>query len=88
MYSMRMGRVNVTIPDDLVARARAAGLNVSAAAAAGVAHELGRLDKLAELDRYLAEVEAERGPATAAETTDAEAWLDRAVVVHPESRSA
>ena len=85
---MRMARVNITLPDDLLARARDAGLNVSAAAAAGVAAELDRLDKLAELDRYLAEVEAERGAATEAELAEAEACLDRAFVVSPEPRSA
>ena len=85
---MRMARVNITIPDDLLVRARDAGLNVSAAAAAGVASELGRLDKLAELERYLAEVEATRGPATDAETAEAEAWLDGAFTVAPGPRSA
>ena len=85
---MRMARVNITVPDGLLARARAADINVSAAAAAGVAHELDRLDKIAELDRYLAEVTAEQGPPTEEEITEAQAWLDGAFVVEPESRSA
>jgi post-segregation antitoxin (ccd killing protein) len=88
VYCMRMARVNITVPDDLLARARAAGLNVSAAAAAGLAQELNRLDKVAELDRYLAEVEAEQGPPTEEEIAEAQAWLDGAFVVRPESRPA
>lgn len=78
---MRMARVNITVPDELLARARAAGLNVSAAAAAGLADELERLDKIAEFDRYLAELEAELGPITPAEIAEARARLDRAFVV-------
>lgn len=78
---MRMARVNITVPDELLARARAEGLNVSAAAAAGLAAELERIDKNAELDRWLAEMEAEHGPSTPEEIAEAEARLDRAFVV-------
>ncbi len=78
---MRMARVNITLPDELLARARSAGLNVSAAAAAGLTDELERLDKIAELDRYLAELEAEQGPITDEEIAEADAWLARAFVV-------
>lgn len=78
---MRMARVNITVPDELLARARAEGLNVSAAAAAGLADELERIDKNAELDRWLAEMEAEHGPSTPEEIAEAEARLDRAFVV-------
>lgn len=85
---MRMARVNITLPDELLGRARAAGLNVSAAAAAGVTAELVRLDKLAELDRYLAEIEAEQGPPSEEAIAEARTWLDGAFVVEPESRSA
>lgn len=76
-----MARVNITLPDELLARARAAGLNVSAAAAAGVTEELVRIEKNAELDRYLAEMEQEHGPITDEEIAEADAWLDRAFVV-------
>lgn len=74
---MRMTRVNITIPDELLARARAAGLNVSRVAAAALAAELDRRAKLAELDTYLAELDAELGPVTAAEAAAARAWVDR-----------
>ena len=85
---MRMARVNITVPDDLYARARAAGLNVSAAAADGITQELERRDKCAELDRYLAEIEAEQGPPSEEEIAEVEAALGRAFVVSPEPRSA
>lgn len=42
VYSVYMARLNVYLPDDLAERARAAGLNVSAAAQEAVAAELDR----------------------------------------------
>jgi len=75
---MRMARVNITVPDELLDRAREAGLNVSRLAAAALAEELDRRAKLAELDTYLAELEAELGPITAAEQAAAREWADRA----------
>lgn len=39
---MRMARVNITVPDDLLGRAKAAGLNVSRLAAGALAAELER----------------------------------------------
>lgn len=78
---MRMARVNITIPDELLARARAHDLNVSAAAAAGLEDALLRIDKIAEFDRYMAELEAEQGPITEEEIAEADARIDRAFVV-------
>lgn len=74
---MRMARVNITIPDELVARARAEGLNISAAAAQGLGAELERLDKIRALDDYLAELEEELGPIPPDEMARANAWADR-----------
>ena len=74
---MRMARVNITVPDEVASRARAAGLNVSRIATAALADELDRLDKTAALDAYLAELEAELGPPSEAELADAAAWTDR-----------
>jgi post-segregation antitoxin (ccd killing protein) len=39
---MRMARVNITVPDDLLGRAKVAGLNVSRLASAALAAELER----------------------------------------------
>ena len=59
---MRMARVNITVPDDVLSRARAAGLNVSRVASAALAEELDRLAKIAALDAYLSESDTELGP--------------------------
>lgn len=74
---MRMTRVNITVPDDLMTAARAAGLNVSRLAAAALAEELDRRGKIAELDAYLAEQAAELGPIPDDEQAAAQAWADR-----------
>lgn len=74
---MRMARVNITVPDELLGQAKAAGLNVSRLAADALAEELDRRAKLAELDAYLAELDAELGPITAEEQAAARKWADR-----------
>ncbi|MBO0772313.1 MAG: type II toxin-antitoxin system CcdA family antitoxin [Actinobacteria bacterium] len=73
---MRMARVNITVPDDLLSRARAAGLNVSRVAAAALAEELDRQAKLRELDIYLADLDAELGPVPQHELKAAREWAD------------
>jgi post-segregation antitoxin (ccd killing protein) len=73
---MRMARVNITVPDELLSRARAAGLNVSRLAAAAVAEELDRRAKIAELDAYLAELDAQLGPLGDQELAAAREWAD------------
>jgi post-segregation antitoxin (ccd killing protein) len=73
---MRMGRMNISMPDDLVAKAKALGLNVSRLAAAAVALEVRKAEKNAYIDRYLAELEAEQGPISEHEMRDAQAWVD------------
>ncbi len=77
MYSMRMARVNITIPDELIAQARAAGLNVSRLAASAVTEELDRRAKVAELDAYLAELDAQLGPIDDQELVAAREWVDQ-----------
>ena len=76
---MRMTRVNISIPDDLVGQARAAGLNVSRLASAALAEELDRRSKVAALDAYLAELDVQLGPVPADERDAAERWADRAL---------
>lgn len=69
-----MARVNVTIPDELHARARAAGVNVSRAAANALADELDRLERIAALDELLTQMTAEAGPPSEQEMGDARSW--------------
>jgi post-segregation antitoxin (ccd killing protein) len=85
---MRMARVNITMPDDLYAEARRAGLNVSQLAQRAISDELGRLAKLAELDAYLAELESELGPTSETERAEAKAWADKALGTSTRRHSA
>jgi hypothetical protein len=73
---MRMARVNITVPDDLIDRARAAGLNVSRIAASALTEELERRDKIAALDDYLRELDAALGPIPSDEQEAARQWAD------------
>ncbi len=73
---MRMARVNITVPDDLLERARAANLNVSRVASEALSAELARRDKIAALDAYLGELEAALGPIPDDEQVAARAWAD------------
>jgi len=83
---MRMARVNITMPEDLYRDARRAGLNISQLAQRAVAAELTRLAKLAELDAYLAELDAELGPTTETERAEAAEWADKVLGVPPRRR--
>jgi post-segregation antitoxin (ccd killing protein) len=78
VYSMRMARVNITVPDDLFKQAKAAGMNVSRISAAALAEELDRRVKIEALDRYLRELDAELGPVPAHEAEAARVWADDA----------
>lgn len=77
VYVMRMARVNVTIPDDVLERARSAGLNVSRVSASALSDELDRRSRVAALDRYLRELNAELGPVSSDEREDAREWANR-----------
>lgn len=80
---MRMARVNITIPDDLAAQARAAGLNVSRLAAAAVADELDRRARLSALEAYLHELREEQGPVSDADEATARTWAEQFVAPPP-----
>ena len=73
---MRMARINLTVPDDLIAQARNAGLNVSRVAANAIREELERRAKIAELDAYLSQLDDELGPVPEAERAAAATWAD------------
>lgn len=72
-----MARVNISLPDDLVDRARSAGLNVSRVSAAALAEELDRRARIALLDDYLHELDDALGPVSSDEQAAAAAWADR-----------
>lgn len=74
---MRMARVNVSIPDELLRRAKIAGLNISKLTRGAIVEELDRLAKIAAVDEYLAELEAELGPISEEDEARAEAWADK-----------
>lgn len=74
-----MARVNITVPDDLLDRARAAGLNVSRVSAGALSEELDRRAKIAALDSYLKELDGERGPVSKEDQAAAREWADRAL---------
>ena len=76
VYSLRMSRVNITVPDEVIIRAKAAGLNVSRVATSALVEELDRLSKIDALDAYLAELERELGPISTEEDAAAVAWVD------------
>ena len=71
-----MARVNITVPDELLGQARAAGLNVSRLAAAALTEELDRRAKIAQLDAYLADLDTELGPIPPQERRAAREWAD------------
>lgn len=74
---MRMAKVSVSIPDEVVAAAKDAGLNISRLATGALRSELDRRAKIEALDRYLEALEAEHGPITDAEAAAASAWVDQ-----------
>jgi len=88
VYNMRMARVNITMPDELYVQAKAASLNISQLAQQAVASELARLAKVAELDAYLAELDAELGPISDRERADAQVWADKILGPAKRRRSA
>jgi post-segregation antitoxin (ccd killing protein) len=77
VYVMRMDRVNISVPEELHRRAKEAGLNISKLARDAIVEELEGLAKIAALDQYLAELEAEFGPIRPQDQARADAWVDR-----------
>jgi len=84
---MRMARVNITMPDELHTQAKRAGLNISQVAQQAIVAELARRTKVAELDAFLAELEAEMGPISDGDRAQAKEWADKALGAN-ERRSA
>jgi post-segregation antitoxin (ccd killing protein) len=86
VYSIHMARVNITVPDELLVRARLADLNVSRVASAALLEELDRLAKIAELDEYLASLNQELGPPSEEEVAAARVWVDELLQAKPAKR--
>lgn len=68
-------RRNISLPSDLDARARAAGLNVSALAQQAVRGELDRRERMDRLDVWLDELDGVHGPPSARLASEARAWV-------------
>lgn len=73
-----MARVNVSVPDDVISRAREAGVNVSRVATSALEDELDRLARIALLDAHLADLDERHGPVPEADLEAARTWLDTA----------
>lgn len=72
-----MPRMQVYLPDDLYEQVKARGLPASELLQKAVRAELGRLELLAETDRYVADLVAEVGPPTEAQRSRAAAVARR-----------
>ena len=83
-----MDRVNISIPEDLHKQAKEAGLNISKLARNAIEEELERLDKIAALDKYLAELDAQLGPISPEEEAQAQALIERIYGPREARRSA
>jgi len=83
-----MTRVNISIPDELHRRAKEAGLNISRLTRKAIVAELERLAKIAAVEEYIAELEAEQGPPTEQEMADAKAWIEQVYGPHGDRQTA
>ncbi len=83
VYAVRMARVNVTIPDEVIERARAAGVNVSRVATEALLDELDRREKRRSLDEHLAEMDRRLGPVSSGKVAEAVAWADEILEAEP-----
>ncbi len=69
-----MARVNVTVPEAVLARAREADLNISRLTTQALQDERDRGEKLAAFRALADEMDAEEGPVSEAEREAAEEW--------------
>jgi post-segregation antitoxin (ccd killing protein) len=82
-----MARRNISLPDDLDEQARRARLNVSALAQRAVADELDRRHRMARLDAWLDELDAEHGAPSEKAMAEAREWVASARQVQQRTAS-
>ncbi|MGH9030565.1 MAG: type II toxin-antitoxin system CcdA family antitoxin [Acidimicrobiia bacterium] len=82
-----MARRNISLPDDLDEQARRARLNVSALAQRAVADELDRRHRMARLDDWLDELDAEHGAPSRKAMAEAREWVASTRRVQPRRAS-
>jgi post-segregation antitoxin (ccd killing protein) len=70
-----MARRNISLPDDLDDQARRAGLNVSSLAQLAIVVELDRQARMAQLDAWLDELDAQHGPPSDEARAAAAEWV-------------
>ena len=69
-----MARRSVSLPDDLDAAARQAGIDLSALTRKALEAELDRRERMARLDAWLDELDEQYGEPSEAAVREAEAW--------------
>lgn len=74
VYSVRMARVNVSIPDEVIHQARAAGLNVSAIATSALREALADQARIASLEEYLTQLDHDLGSVSEDQLARARTW--------------
>lgn len=77
MYSRRMPRIQVYLPDELHREVKRSGLSPSELLQAAVRSELQRREQIARLDEYLGELERDVGKPSRADRTRADATARR-----------
>ena len=75
-----MARVRVSVPDDLLGRARLAGVRLSDLVTVALEDELRRREKLQAMDEFLASLADDLGPVPAEEAAAARHWAETAGV--------
>lgn len=88
VYSVRMARVNISLPDELHRRAKEAGLSISKLTRDAISQELERLARIAALDEYINELEAELGPPSVEEQERARVWIEQVYGPREDRRTA
>lgn len=82
-----MARRNISLPDEIDALAREAGLNVSFICAGAILAELDRRKRMAALESWLDDLDEQRGVPSARVSADASRWARSARPVRERLRN-